>query len=179
MNISEQGLTFIAGLETPEGKPFLKAIKSVESNKDGSVKYEIGFGHTSDAILKVDATTEISEEQAYDLLAADVQECEDRLNNYIKRYKLKLKQNEFDALISAMYNGVPCTSMDTGIGFALYEYGSLHAKTLPEYRATDIKKSVTNELARWKFITQSGKKVECKGLINRRKKEIDLFVHGG
>lgn len=124
-SISGKGLYFIASLEMPNAKPALKAIKSVESNKDGSDKYEIGFGHNSDDFFTVEKDTVVTEKKAKELLKHDVEESEQQFNAFIKKHNLKFIQHEYDALISAMYNGVPVTNEKMGIGKAAINCGHL------------------------------------------------------
>ena len=96
----------------------------------------------------------ITVEEAEELLAEDLEHFEDQLNSL----KLDLKQYEFDALISFIFN--------CGFGNFL---GSTLLKRIKSRRG-DIQEA----FLMW---NKSGGKV-LNGLISRRKSEADLFVYG-
>lgn len=164
MKLSEQGIKFITGFETPGGEPYLKAIKSPETNPDGSTKYEIGWGHNSDSFFKVTKDSTITYQEAVDIFSHDVGEVESALNKWIAANHLNLEQHEYDALCSAMYNGVPITNSKYGISRAIASH-------------TD-ENVISEEWNKWVYMTAGGKKVKANGLIARRKKEINLYLNG-
>ena len=106
MNISNDGIKFIARYETADGEPNLTAIKSPEQPKNGKTKYEIGFGHNSDSYYTVTADSKITEEQAYAILEHDINEALSLVNNYLRKYSIaeRINQHQFDALISFSFN---------------------------------------------------------------------------
>lgn len=164
MKLSEQGIKFITNFETPGGKPYLKAVKSPETNPDGTTKYEIAWGHNSDSFYTVTKDSVITYQEALDIFRHDIGEVESALNKWIEATGLSLDQNEYDALCSAMYNGVPITNSKFGISRAI-------AKQLD----SDV---IASEWSKWIYMTVSGKKVKANGLINRRNKEIELYING-
>lgn len=171
MKTSKRGLSFIARHETPGGVPYLNAVKSPETCGTG-IKYEIGFGHNSDNYFKVDADTAITTAKAYDLLRHDVAEAEFAVNKFIERFNLIVTQEQFDAMISAVYNGVPVYNQRTGICRAIVQYCD------PAPNATDEAAPLIKEWNRWIYMTRNGKKVIANGLVKRRKNELRLFLDG-
>lgn len=164
MSLSEAGIKFITGFETPNGEPYLKAVKSPETNKDGSLKYEIGWGHNSDSFFRVTKDSIITKQEALDIFKHDVSEVEEALNQWIKEFNLSFVQHEFDALCSALYNGIPITNSQYGISRAIANHlGSI---------------TIANEWRKWVYMTVNGKKVKANGLIKRREKELNLYFSG-
>lgn len=169
MKVSEEGIKFISSFETVDGEPNLKAIKSPETDEHGKPKYEIGFGHNSDSYFRVDADSEISYEQAFDILRHDIQEAESVINKWCKNNDLFFTQQEFDAMCCALYNGVGITSIKTGICKALTAHG----------KGEDQPEQVKREWLKWVYFTDGKKgKVKANGLIKRRKDELRLFFEG-
>lgn len=165
MNISNDGIKFIARYETADGKPNLTAIKSPEQPKNGKTKYEIGFGHNSDSYYTVTADSKITEEQAYAILEHDINEAVSLVNNYLRKYSIaeRINQHQFDALISAAFNGIPVYDSKCGL-----------SKAIIENNADKIEK----EWGRWIYMTVKGKKVKSWGLVRRRADEIELYFCG-
>lgn len=135
MEISENGVNLIKSFEGVR----LEAYKPVKTEKE----YTIGYGHYG-----VKAGTKITLQEAEDLLRKDLK----RYENYVKATKLKLNQNQYDALVSFTYN---C--------------GSGCLQTL-------VKNRTLNQIAdaMLKYNKAGGK--ELAGLTKRRKAERDLFL---
>lgn len=161
MRTSRKGLEFIAKYETSDGKPNLRAVKSPEQPLQG-VKYEIGFGHNSDEHYIVTKDSVITEEFAYKLLEYDVKQAENKINRWIKKNNLILNQHEFDALVSATFNGIP---IGTNIG-------------LTKALISDEIDAIKREWRRWVYMTVKGKKVKAGGLVKRREDELHLYLLG-
>lgn len=172
MKISVSGLHFIAKWENANG-PALKAIKSPERNRDGSVKYEIGFGHNSDDFFQVTPDSTITEQQAYELLQHDVTEAENRVNALVNRpdWPRLPTQNEFDAMVSAVFNGV-CLDKP--------EKARRTYRTLFAYFAGNASKDDLREAwCSWcKARNAAGELVILPGLEFRRFQEFDMFCEG-
>lgn len=168
MNISKNGVLFIANFETIDGAPNLKAIKSPETDSKGRSKYEIGWGHNSDKYFVVTPESTITYEQAVDILEHDLGEATSILNKWCAIQDLFFTQQQFDAMCSALYNGVDITSGNSGISRALHDWG----------RGTENPDKVKAEWRRWVYMTVSGKKVKANGLIKRREDELRLFFDG-
>lgn len=164
MKLSENGIEFITAFETPNGEPYLKAVKSPESNKDGSVKYEIGWGHNSDDFYTVTKDSTITYSEAINIFSHDISEVESMLNDWIGHNGLSFKQHEYDALCSALYNGVPITNSKYGISRSIKNQSDC--------------KTIADEWGKWVYMTVNGKKVKANGLIKRRSKEIRLYIDG-
>lgn len=138
----------------------LEAIKRHEAfaptpYQDQAGHWTIGYGHK---IKAGESFTAITEGGALELLAADVRVAEDAVNSVVK---VPLTQAQFDALVSFAFN----------VGAAAFRDSTL-AKRLNagEYDA------VPSELARWKYVTVNGTKVESAGLMSRRAAEGQAFA---
>jgi lysozyme len=116
----------------------------------------IGFGSTmwSDG-KKVKLGEKISMENAEKLLMWELQQKEHSLN------KLTLNQNQFDALISFVYN--------VGIGNLMKS--TLYKKAL--LNANDI--TIRDEFMKWNKARVKGVLTPLKGLTRRRQEEANLY----
>lgn len=172
MKISAEGLQFIAMCENANG-PALKAIKSPERNRDGSVKYEIGFGHNSDDFFQVTPGSTITEQQAYELLQHDVAEAERRVNALVNRpdWPRLPTQYEFDAMVSAVFNGVCLDNPNK----AKKTYRTLFAY----FAGNASQEELGAAWCLWcKARNAAGELVILPGLEVRRNKEVDMFCRG-
>lgn len=91
MKTSDKGLDFIADVEG----------NKLHSYLDTGGVWTIGVGHTSDEWFEVGPGMQISYAKSMELLAQDVQEAEDPVNTLVK---VPLTQNQFDALVSFVFN---------------------------------------------------------------------------
>lgn len=167
MQASQALLQFIAEFEA-SGKPHLKAVKSPEQPNPLQPKYEIGFGHNSDNRLYVYPDTVITEGQAWELLEYDVDEAASRVRKAMTAHKLDFNQHEFDALVSAVYNGVDAISTSTGLGRAIIAWGSGVKDAL----------EIERQWGRWVYATVGGRKKRMAGLVRRRYHEVRMFLDG-
>lgn len=148
MNISSKGLDF---LKEREG------YKEV-AYKDVAGVWTIGYGTTwidGKRVKSHDVCTRI---EAEFWLLNDIKETEEALGKLIKK---KINQNQYDALVSLVYN----------IGIPGFKTSSL-LKTLNK-RVADV---YADLFLRWNKITVNGKKVLSQGLLNRRALEYSLFL---
>ena len=129
--------------------------------RDGGGVWTVGYGHTSDENLTVTSTTVISEEEAERLLRIDLREAEDVVNEYVK---VPLNQNQFDALVSFVFN----------IGKGSKKQPGFTTSTLLKKLNAGDYNAVPKELARWN--KDNGKVVA--GLTNRRAAEAGLWATG-
>ena len=121
--------------------------------KDVVGVWTIGYGHTRGVNSK---TKPITKEKAEELLRNDISEFEAYVNN--KQYvPQNLNQNQFDALVSFAFNLGPRNLKE--LCTANFEPG--------EKTVNDIANEIT-------LYNKAGGKV-CNGLVNRRKKEKELF----
>jgi len=116
-----------------------------------SGKLTIGYGHTKG--VKIGQT--ITEEEAERLLREDLIVAENEIN----RHNLNLNQNQFDALVSFVFN----------VGIGNFQTSTL----LKKIKLDPNNKSIENEFKRWVY---SGGKVSL-GLIKRRKEEAELYFN--
>ena len=116
-----------------------------------SGKLTIGYGHTKG--VKIGQT--ITEEEAERLLREDLIVAENEIN----RHNLNLNQNQFDALVSFVFN----------VGVGNFQTSTL----LKKIKLDPNNKSIENEFKSWVY---SGGKVSL-GLIKRRKEEAELYFN--
>ena len=112
--------------------------------------WTIGYGHTKN----VKQGMKITNEHATNLLKDDLKTYEGYVNKYVK---VKLNQNQFDALVSFTFN---CGG------------GALKSSTLLKKLNKGDYTGAANELLRW---NKAGGKVLA-GLTRRRKAEKTLFL---
>ena len=134
---------------------FLKAYKDsvgIATIGIGTIRYPNGV-----AVKMGDVCTE---EQAYEYLKDEVKHKTTTLNGLL--LGVELNQHQFDAIVSLVYN--------IGIG------GFASSQTLKEIKKNPKDfDAIKKEWMGWNKGTKNGKKVEIKGLTNRRKKECQLY----
>jgi lysozyme len=112
----------------------------------------IGYGHTKNP----GAYKNLTKLQAHHLLLRDLAVFEKQLNTYIKTRGYKLNQNQFDALVSFLYN-----------------LGSIMANSnLDKAIKTNLPVNVSEALR--KYIFAGGQPLN--GLITRRNWEASLYL---
>jgi|TARA_R100001224_G_scaffold104245_1_gene77362 lysozyme len=139
MKISQEGLSLIKKFEGCE----------LEAYKCAAGVWTIGYGSTKG----VEEGNTITQEEADKLLLDEMEEYEGYINDMVK---VDLKQNEFDALVSWVYN----------LGSS-----NLSSSTLLQKLNTKEWDDVPNQIKRW---NKAGGKV-LQGLIRRREAEALLF----
>ena len=119
--------------------------------------WTIGYGHKiieGDPFYPEGDIKQITNAQAFGLLASDVGKAERAVNNLVK---VPLTQNQFDALVSFVFN----------LGTGNFKKSTL----LKKLNESDYE-GAAEQLPRWRFA--GGR--EWEGLINRRNKEKALFL---
>jgi len=136
-------------------------IKKYEGFEKTSYKcpagiWTIGYGSTmwNDG-KKVEAGQKITSEGAEVLLRWELKNKSSALIN------LTLNQNQFDALLSFIYN----------LGVGAFKKSTLYKKV--KVNAND--ETIRDEFIKWNKARVNGKLVELKGLTNRRQSEINLY----
>lgn len=122
----------------------------LEAYKCPAGVWTIGYGHTR-GVIPGDAITEAEAEV---FLAEDLEDSEDAVNAYVD---VKLNQNQFDALVSFVYN----------LGA-----GDFRSSTLLRKLNSGDYLGSANEFKRW---NKSGG-VVLNGLVRRRAAEANLFI---
>ena len=117
-------------------------------------KWTIGYGHTNNVNQN---TRSITIEQAEQLLKQDVEYFENLVNDesYVPQ---DINQNQFDALVSFAFN-----------------LGGGNLRELCNANYPPGKKTVNHIAAEITLYNKVNKKT-CQGLVNRRKKEKELFL---
>lgn len=113
--------------------------------------YTIGYGHTRDVELGDMCT----KEEAEQYLKEDLRDAEEMVEHLVK---VPLKQHQFDALVSLIYN----IGASNFYSSTIREVINSQSKDIEEYRKA------------WMMWVKSKKKV-LKGLIRRRTAEFELF----
>lgn len=145
LTISENGLSMIASFESFEPKAYYCPAGVLT----------IGYGHTGTNAQgqELQEGDTVSHEQAMRLLYEDVLWAEDAVNEQ----RLHLTQNQFDALVSFVFN----------VGATAFAHSTL----LKKLKSCDFE-DAADEFLRW---NKAGGKV-LRGLTARREAERDLFL---
>ncbi len=135
-----------------KGIDFIKRHEALRLNAylDAAGVWTIGYGHTSTA--KKGMT--ITEAEAEKLLVDDLKHAEDEINSH----NLPLKQHQFDALASFVFN----------VGTGAFRTSTLLKRIKIDVNHPDI----PNQLNRWIYV---GGKV-LSGLVKRRRQEVDIYT---
>ena len=144
MKVSQNGIDLIKKFEGLRLEPYLCSAK----------KPTIGYGSTfyPDGTPVKMTDGQITDEQAEQLLIDTLKPFERKVNRSVK---VKLTQNQFDALVSHTFN--------TGGSETLFEIIN---------RKCDI-----SMIRNWWTTTYiSANKTVLRGLVNRRKEEFELFI---
>lgn len=141
LTASPRCIEFIKGFEEFEPLPYLCPARV----------WTIGYGTTRGITAH---TPSITEQQAYALLMGDVRKCEKTIYKLITR---PLNQNQFDALVSFVYN----------LGG-----GALQRSTLRRKLNRGEIGDAANEFLKW--VRAEG--VILKGLVRRRQAERLMFL---
>ena len=141
MNIGNKGLEMIKHFEGLE----------LEAYKCAAGVWTIGYGHTKG----VQDGDVITEQQADDMLVEELKEYENYINTLVT---VELNQNQFDAMVSWVYN----------LGSS-----NLKASTLLKVLNAGNYEGVPEQIMRW---NKAGGRV-LEGLTRRRQAEADLFAN--
>jgi len=139
METSNEGISLIQKFEGCE----------LEAYQCSAGVWTIGYGHTKDVIEGMT----ITKEQAEQMLVDELHEYENYINEYVT---VALSQNQFDALVSWVYNLGPA---------------NLKASTMLKVLNSGKYEDVPAQIKRW---NKAGGKV-LEGLIRRREAEACLF----
>ena len=142
MKINQKGIKLIKSHEGCRLRPY----------KDVAGKWTIGYGHL---IKRGERFGTITRKEATQLLKLDVVFAERAVSKYVK---VRLKQNQFNALVSWTFN----------LGS-----GSLRASTMLKRLNERAYVKVPGEMLRWVL---AGNKPYA-GLIRRRAEEAMLFIN--
>lgn len=140
--LSEKGLNLIKRFEGLRLKSY-KCAANVDT---------VGYGHTGPEVVP---GMTISEEQAERYLKEDLERFEQCVSSFVK---LKINQNEYDALVSFSFN----------VGTNAFVNSTL----LKKLNAGNKKSDVASEFLRW--VKADGKTIP--GLVRRREEEKKVFL---
>lgn len=145
MKISDTGIALIKNFEGFSKKAYICPAG----------KITIGFGHTGKELKLGDVVTL---ERANQILKHDLEWAEGVVNRLVK---VGLTQNQFDALVSLVFN----------IG-----EGNFASSSLLKILNAGDHDAVPAQIMRWNKITVKKKKVVAPGLVRRRQAEADLWL---
>lgn len=136
-----------------KGLEMIKHFEGLELNayKCAAGVWTIGYGHTKG----VQEGMVISEETANEMLVEELKEYENYINTLVT---VELNQNQFDAMVSWVYN----------LGSS-----NLQASTLLKVLNAGNYEGVPEQIMRW---NKAGGRV-LEGLTRRRQAEADLFAN--
>lgn len=136
---------------SPKGIALIKEFEGLrlKAYKCPGGVWTIGYGHTAG----VRPEMVITEAQAEDFLREDLFSCENAVNNQ----KLSINQNQFDALVSLIYN----------IGIGNFQKSTLLCKA----RVNPNDNSIMDEFLKWVY----SKGRVLPGLQRRRLAEMKLY----
>ena len=145
-----------------KGIDFIKSEEGLRLNayQDGAGIWTIGYGtiryKSGEVVKKGDTITEL---QAEDLLAWEVEVKTGAVSDYVK--SVSLNQNQYDSLVSFAYN----------VGT-----GALHGSTLLKRVLNNPNDAaIKGAFLMWDKIRVDGELVESKGLKARRQREADFY----
>lgn len=151
MKTSKRGIDMIIAFEGLE----LKAYKCPAG------VWTIGVGHTGTVHGQpIKRGMEISRELAEWLLEKDLASVESYLAN--QPFAQRLKQKEFDALVSFIFN----------VGKGAFETSTMRKKLCIGAPAEEV----ADEFPKWVYGTINGKKEKLPGLVARRERERERFL---
>lgn len=159
LGISEMGIQFIRDHEG-----FSETVYD-----DGTGVYTIGYGHTYGVTA---STPPITKEQAEAYLMEDIARKIGRVDNFLKNNNISLLQNQYDALVSLVFN---LRTNPLGGDYRL-------TRLLTAYKnspGTIPSEKVWECFATWhNYENASGQYIDMYGLFNRRMDEASLFISG-
>ena len=144
MNVSQEGIDLIKSFEGCK-------LEAYPDPGTGGVPWTIGWGTTTGVVEGMTCT----QEQADQMLADDVAKVAGQVNSLLK---IKVNQNQFDALVSFAYN----------VGS-----GALASSTLLRLVNSGEGEKAADEFPKW---VHGGNGVVLPGLVRRRAAERSLFL---
>jgi len=154
MKISQKCIDLIKSFEGFRDKPYL-CTSGIPTIGYGSTRYPSG----ARVSLK---DPQITQEKALQMLMHDLKDFERDVNSLVR---LALTQNQFDALVSFAYN------VGSDIDQDIIAEGLGDSTLLKKVNNSPLDPTIRDEFMKW--INSKGK--PSNGLINRRKKEADLY----
>lgn len=150
MELSKNGLDLIKSFEGLRLTAYMDSA-GIWTTGYGSIMYQSGV-----AVKEGDT---ITEQQAEDLLSWEINIKTSAVSTYV--LPVTLNQNQFDSLVSFAYNE-GC--------------GALHGSTLLKLILSNPSNpAITNQFCVWDKIHVDGQLISSAGLLNRRRKEAELY----
>jgi lysozyme len=142
-----------------EGIELIKQFENFSPTwyKDSKGVWTIGYGHAGKGSERY-TINRVNRNEALKILQNDISIAEAAVNKLVK---VELTQNQYDALVSFVFN----------VGEGNFSKSTL-LKKLNEKKYDEA----AEEFLKWNKITYQGKKIELLGLTNRRNKEKALFL---
>jgi lysozyme len=154
MRLNKRGLELIKRFEGFSAKPYYD-VAGIPTVGYGTTHYPNGRKvHISD--------TSVSEEFAEGLLLQHIENDTARLKSFLLKNDLVLSENQFSALLSFIYN----------VGFSPLTKGKKLHTALVNKKLSDVPEA----MKLYDKATVNGVKKQIKGLQERRKAEVELFL---
>jgi len=141
------------------------AIRDNDNNhviyKDEAGYWTIGYGHkviATDPYYPNTNIKTISETEAVNLLANDMEKAANSVRNYVT---VPLSEGQFNSIVSFVFN----------IGIAAF----VNSTILKKLNSGDYN-GASNELDRWIYVTKDGQKIVSDILVSRREQEKTVFL---
>ena len=151
MNVSQKGIDLVKRFEGFISKAYLCPAGYLTA----------GYGHREN----VTKDTVMTEEEAEILLKKDLNKFASKITYSLEQDKIKVNQNQFDALCSFAFN----------LGYSALVFSTLWKKL----KQGDYE-GASDEFLKWVYITKTVNnervKIRLKGLETRRNAERDLFL---
>lgn len=166
MSTSSSGVNLIKKYESCRLKAYDDLQPSVTLTKDTVIKgrLTIGYGHTGSVDGKAIAwNTQITQAKADELLKGDLSYFENSVNSFASNNNIKLKQCQFDALVSFSYN----------VGTKWMSGTSTLKKYLTNGISNYSDDEIVNAFSMW---NKSGGSI-LTGLTRRRREEAAFFLN--
>lgn len=165
MKLSDSGIDFIAKHEGIRYELYDdKTGKTIKRADDATGFPTIGIGHLVKPGENFDGV-KLTRDQVMEIFRKDVVYFEDVIN----RQNLKLTQNQFDALVSFVYN---VGEGKKGVKDGLVTLRNGNPSSLLRYVRAGNMAAAADEFLKW---TRSGG-VQLRGLVTRRGEERALFL---
>lgn len=156
LSISEKGIEMIKGIEGCINRPI----------SDYS-QYSIGYGCSTEFAEEFGfSTSYLSNEEAHELLLFVLEGMEEKLDAFLSKYKIKVNQYQYDALMSFTFNlGSNWMTNTTRLGKVLAE---------GDYTVNEF----ASAMGVYCHVTTSDGPEILDLLVDRRIREIKLFLYG-
>ena len=152
MNVSDELIAFVADYEQFYSMPY---------RGQDSQNRTVGYGHVITAADGSRYDNGISQDEALNLLKSDLSKAVNQVNSFLSNNKIRVLQQQFDALVSFTFNAGSAWMNDSTLMKVLKDGAMNNA-------------SVKDAFLRWVYVNRR----KSLGLYRRRVDEAEMFIHG-